>query len=317
MGRGRRECRSLWLGPAVEGEEQRRGQRLARSIDQHGRRPEASHADCGDVDTGRRDRLGARSQGTLDPRRGIVLCPPGSGSVDGERPPRSSEQVALRADDGSPDPAQADVDPERADRDAALPLVEIPRAHGYLLRPARHPCGRAAGSRAGPGEVVVRVRAAGICGGDLHEYRAGRQLYPIPYPRPAQGHELAGEVARGRPGRRRGFGRATVSGSAHGRLRRMRLVPSWPHGAMRSGSSIWASCAAAASPSSASRRPPTCSSSRTEVGFDEAALLDCTAVAVHAVHRVPIPAGARVTVLGTGAIGQAVAQVARASGAAE
>src|SRR3990170_7040734 len=46
----------------------------------------------------------------------------------------------------------------------------------------------------GPGEAVVRVRAAGICGGDLHEYRAGRQLYPTPYPRPAQGHELAGDV---------------------------------------------------------------------------------------------------------------------------
>ncbi len=121
VGRGRRERRSLPLGPAVEREEQRRGQRLARSIDQHRRRPEASHADRGDVDTGRRDGLGARGQGTLDPRRGIVLCPPGSRSVDGERPPRSSEQVALRADDGSSDPAQADVDPERADRDAALP----------------------------------------------------------------------------------------------------------------------------------------------------------------------------------------------------
>ena len=46
----------------------------------------------------------------------------------------------------------------------------------------------------GPGEAVVRVRAAGICGGDLHEYRAGRQLYETPYPRPPQGHELAGDV---------------------------------------------------------------------------------------------------------------------------
>ena len=48
----------------------------------------------------------------------------------------------------------------------------------------------------GPGEAVVRVRAAGICGGDLHEWRAGRQVYDVPYPRPAQGHELAGEVLR-------------------------------------------------------------------------------------------------------------------------
>ena len=40
-----------------------------------------------------------------------------------------------------------------------------------------------------------------------------------------------------------------------------------------------------------------------------------TAVAVHALRRVPVPAGARVVVLGAGAIGQAVAQLARLSGA--
>jgi 2-desacetyl-2-hydroxyethyl bacteriochlorophyllide A dehydrogenase len=51
------------------------------------------------------------------------------------------------------------------------------------------------------------------------------------------------------------------------------------------------------------------------VGYEEGALLDCTAVAVHAVHRVPVPAGSKVTVLGTGAIGQAVAQAARVAGA--
>ncbi|NPV07420.1 MAG: zinc-binding alcohol dehydrogenase family protein [Anaerolineae bacterium] len=45
----------------------------------------------------------------------------------------------------------------------------------------------------GPGQVVVRVRAGGICGSDVHAYRGSSafQVYPaIP------GHEVAGEVTR-------------------------------------------------------------------------------------------------------------------------
>jgi len=51
----------------------------------------------------------------------------------------------------------------------------------------------------GPGEVLVRVRAAGICGSDLHPYRGTnpRRGMPIPY---LSGHELAGEVAALGPG---------------------------------------------------------------------------------------------------------------------
>src|SRR6266540_3718923 len=45
----------------------------------------------------------------------------------------------------------------------------------------------------GPGEVLVRVRAAGICGSDLHGYRRAR---PEPAgPGRENGHELAGTVA--------------------------------------------------------------------------------------------------------------------------
>ena len=52
----------------------------------------------------------------------------------------------------------------------------------------------------GPGEVVIRVRAAGICGSDLHGYReAGRKGAGGggPY---TSGHELAGEVSALGPG---------------------------------------------------------------------------------------------------------------------
>ena len=49
-----------------------------------------------------------------------------------------------------------------------------------------------------PGTAIVRVRASGICGSDLHLYRARGE----PETRPA-GHEVAGEVVEiaPRPGR--------------------------------------------------------------------------------------------------------------------
>jgi threonine dehydrogenase-like Zn-dependent dehydrogenase len=52
-----------------------------------------------------------------------------------------------------------------------------------------------------------------------------------------------------------------------------------------------------------------------ELSIEEAAILDVYAVAVHAVHRVPVYPIDTVAVLGTGAIGLATAQVARAAGA--
>lgn len=47
----------------------------------------------------------------------------------------------------------------------------------------------------GPGEVLVRPRATGICGSDLHVYRG--QARPLAF---AGGHEIAGEVAAVGPG---------------------------------------------------------------------------------------------------------------------
>src|SRR5919197_3212662 len=49
----------------------------------------------------------------------------------------------------------------------------------------------------GPGEVLVRVGAAGICGSDLHRYRQPAPTATVPT---RAGHELAGEVAALGPG---------------------------------------------------------------------------------------------------------------------
>ena len=40
----------------------------------------------------------------------------------------------------------------------------------------------------GPGEVVLRIAAAGICGTDAHEYAAGPAMFPISVPHPVTGH---------------------------------------------------------------------------------------------------------------------------------
>ena len=49
----------------------------------------------------------------------------------------------------------------------------------------------------GPGEVLVRIRACGICGSDLHGFHTGSRRF---IPGIGPGHELAGEVAALGPG---------------------------------------------------------------------------------------------------------------------
>jgi L-iditol 2-dehydrogenase len=45
-----------------------------------------------------------------------------------------------------------------------------------------------------PGEVLLRVRAASICGSDVSRVLKGHRLYPL-----ILGHEVAGEVAQTGP----------------------------------------------------------------------------------------------------------------------
>jgi 2-desacetyl-2-hydroxyethyl bacteriochlorophyllide A dehydrogenase len=163
------------------------------------------------------------------------------------------------------------------------------------------------------GEAVVRVSSAGICGGDLHEYRAGVQLYGTPYPRPAQGHEIAGTVVAVGPAGERvapgdrvavqpmiscGVCRECAAG-------RRALCERLEHLGVARPGGFAELCLVPAENLYLLPR---------EVSDDEGALLDCTAVGVHALTRVPVEPGANVAVLGAGAIGLAVAQLARLSG---
>ena len=49
----------------------------------------------------------------------------------------------------------------------------------------------------GPGQVLLRVTAAGICGSDLHNYRTGMWIAQLPV---TPGHEFSGEVLAVGPG---------------------------------------------------------------------------------------------------------------------
>jgi threonine dehydrogenase-like Zn-dependent dehydrogenase len=167
----------------------------------------------------------------------------------------------------------------------------------------------------GPGHVLVSVHAAGICGSDLHDYRAPTSN--IQHPRPS-GHELSGEIAAigsgveglkvgmsvgVEPMHLRGCGRCAPCRRGHYHVCPLRgLSDGQP---MTSAGFAEYDVVAAdhlfALPA--------------HVSFEEAALLDVYAVAVHALHRVPLQPPYTVAVLGDGAVGIALGQVARALGA--
>lgn len=174
----------------------------------------------------------------------------------------------------------------------------------------------------GPGEVLVRVRAAGICGSDLHPYRgkpfAPRRTGDVPRESRQNGHELAGEVT--------GIG-AGVTGLTVGQ--RAGIEPEHlvsceaceycrrgdthlcatrgvRHGERQSSHGFSEYDVVAAT--HVHPLPD-------NVSYDVASMLDCYACAVHAVRRAPVLPFTRAAVIGTGAIGMNVGQVARASGA--
>ena len=170
----------------------------------------------------------------------------------------------------------------------------------------------------GPGEVLVRVMAAGICGSDLHGYRdpdrgSGQ---PSPY---MTGHELAGEVAVLGPGvrglaigQRVGVEPRHLVGCGRCRWCRRGDYQLCPELGQVGGEWVHSTGFSEYSLESAEK----CYPLPDDLSIEEAAILDVYAVAVHAVHRVPPRPMDAVVVFGVGAIGLATAQVAKAAGAA-
>jgi L-iditol 2-dehydrogenase len=164
----------------------------------------------------------------------------------------------------------------------------------------------------GAGEVLLRVRACGICGTDLHFYRG--ELPALPNVSP--GHEFAGEVVEvGEEVERFAPGERVVvepirtcrecdycrGGSYHLCPKRVFL------GAFVSGGLAQY----VAVPAYTLYALPD------ELDYELAALVEPLAVAVHGLHLVDLSFGERVVVLGSGSIGVMATLAARALGASE
>ena len=167
----------------------------------------------------------------------------------------------------------------------------------------------------GPGEVLVRLRAVGICGSDVHFYvdgRIGDTIATMPF---VLGHEPAGEVAA------LGAGVTTL-----GVGQRVALEPSLPCGQC-------AICRTGRQNCCPNVRflacPPydgvfeeyhlfsaqQCVPLPDNVSYEAAATLEPLGVGMHAVRMGGVRAGDRIAVLGCGPVGILTAMAARAAGA--
>jgi threonine dehydrogenase-like Zn-dependent dehydrogenase len=167
----------------------------------------------------------------------------------------------------------------------------------------------------GPGEVLIKVRSAGICGSDLHPYR-GASPYGAREPH-QRGHELAGEVAALGEGvmglsvgQRVGIEAEHLLGCGQCRYCMRGEYHICPYRGRRHGErteshgfSQYDVCVAS-----------NCYPLPDNVSLDSAALLDCYACGVHALNRVSPTPDWTAVVLGTGAIGMTLGQLAKAYG---
>ncbi len=164
----------------------------------------------------------------------------------------------------------------------------------------------------GPGEVLLRVRACGICGSDLHFYRG--ELPALPNVSP--GHEFTGEVVEAGDGVK-GFppGQRVVVEPLHACRRcsycrtgnfqicpRRVLLGAFVSGGLAEYVVV---------PDYTLYPLPDA------LDFELGALVEPLAVVVHGLHLVDLAFGDRVAVLGAGTIGVMTALAARALGAAE
>lgn len=163
--------------------------------------------------------------------------------------------------------------------------------------------------RAGPGEVLVRIRRVGLCGTDYHIY-AGDQPF-LAYPR-VMGHELAGEVIE------------APAGSACRVGQRIAINPYLACGhcvACRRGKPNCCVNVAVlgvhvdGGMAEIIAIPERAAIDATGLSLDQAAMVEFLAIGAHAVARARPGAGERVLVRGAGPIGIATALFARLDGA--
>lgn len=165
--------------------------------------------------------------------------------------------------------------------------------------------------KAVPGQAVLKIRRIGICGSDIHVYHGQHPFtsYPV-----TQGHEVSGEVVEIGEGveglyvgQKVTIEPQVVCGKCHpcrhGKYNLCEELKVMGFQTTGTASEYFAVDAAKITPLPG------------DMGFDEGAMLEPLAVAVHAVRRMVDVTGMKVAVLGAGPIGNLVAQVAKGLGA--
>lgn len=160
-------------------------------------------------------------------------------------------------------------------------------------------------------EVVVKIKRIGICGSDIHVYHGKHPFtkYPV-----TQGHEVSGEIVEaGRNVRNLKIGqKVTIQPQVfcgncypctHGKYNLCENLKVMGFQTTGVASELFAVDASKVTP-----LPE-------EMSYDEGAMIEPLAVAVHAVNRAGDITGSDIAVIGAGPIGNLVAQVAKAKGA--
>lgn len=176
----------------------------------------------------------------------------------------------------------------------------------------------------GPGEVIIKVNACGICGTDLEEYRAGPLFIPVAQPNPLTGcqaplilgHEFAGEVVevgkgvtRFKPGDHLAPDVLLYCGECFWCQRhQVTLCDKLAALGLMGDGGLAEYCKL---PVNMAIRVPN------GLSDDHAAMAEPLSVAVRAVRRGRLAPGETVAIFGGGAIGLFCLQVARAAGAGE
>ncbi len=166
----------------------------------------------------------------------------------------------------------------------------------------------------GPGEVVVQVEAAGICGSDVHAYEwSGGYEFMVPHLPLVMGHEFAGRIVKGGTGSGWEMGQrvAVIPFVACGRCANCRSDNA-RNCLNRQGIGLTRDGGFAGSV----RVPARCCVAVPDgVDAELGALAEPLGVGLQAVLTTEVGVGDTVLVLGPGTIGQAIALAARAAGA--
>ena len=161
----------------------------------------------------------------------------------------------------------------------------------------------------GPGQVLLEVKAGGVCGSDLHAHRLAPDEAPAAR-RVMGGHEYSGDIVE--------LGEGVSDRKVGDRVGVEPLLGCGTCGFCVMGQ--YHLCPDLTHPSGGFHEYTAVPVEKTfllpeSMSYDEAAVVDCLAVGVHAVRKADLIPPETTVILGDGAIGVSTLEVARACGA--